>query len=244
MKTISEFIGGAQTLLPLDYEIQDCFPELLSCEHRSFLHHLRVREHLPQGSFIHRQKTGRPYGGDRKYFRAFLAKAFFDLESTKQLISRLRTDANLRYLCGFEGTRGLSEATFSTRFALLAKSGLLQKVHEIMAAEALKDKLVGHVSRDSTAIETRERPVIRKEDAEMQEKPQKKRGRPKKGEERPKELTEIEKQVDRSSEESLAALNKEAAWGGKKNSSGNTHYWKGGKLHLDVTDNGLPVTAL
>ena len=78
----------------------------------------------------------------------------------------------------------------------------------------------------------------------MQEKPQKKRGRPKKGEERPKELTEIEKQVDRSSEESLAALNKEAAWGGKKNSSGNTHYWKGGKLHLDVTDNGLPVTAL
>ena len=60
----------------------------------------------------------------------------------------------------------------------------------------------------------------------------------------PKSLLKIEKQVDRSSEESLAALNKEAAWGGKKKSSGNTHYWKGGKLHLDVTDNGLPVTAL
>ena len=245
MKTISEIIGGAQILLPLEYELQDCFPELLNYEHRSFLHHLRVIEgHLPQGAFIHGQKTGRPYGGDRKYFRAFLAKAFFGLESTKNLISRLHADMNLRYLCGFESNRGLSEATFSTRFALLAKSELANKVHKVIVVETLKDELVGHVSRDSTAIETRERPVNRKKDTEMQEKPRKKRGRPKKGEEQPKKLTEIEKQVNRSSEESLAALNKEAAWGGKKNSSGKTHYWKGGKLHLDVTDNGLPVTAL
>ena len=84
MKTISEIIGGAQTLLPLDYELQDCFPELLNCEHLSFLHHLRViEEHLPQESFIHTQRTGHPYGGDRKYFRAFLAKAFLGLVSTK-----------------------------------------------------------------------------------------------------------------------------------------------------------------
>ena len=245
MKTISEIIGGAQALLPLEYELQDCFPELLNYEHRSFLHHLRVmEEHLPPDSFIHGQKTGRPYGGDRKYFRAFLAKAFLRLESSKDLIGRLRSDGNLRYLCGFESNSGLSEATFSTRFALLAKSGLANKAHKTMVIETLKDKLVGHVSRDSAAIETRERPVNRKKDTEMQEKPRKKRGRPKKGEEQPKELTEIEKQVDRSSEESLAILNKEAAWGGKKNSSGNIHYWKGGKLHLDVTDNGLPVTAL
>ena len=40
-----------------------------------------------------------------------------------------------------------------------------------MAAEALKDKLVGRVSRDSTAIETRERPVNRKKDAETQPPP-------------------------------------------------------------------------
>ena len=38
MKTISEIIGGAQALLPLEYELQDCFPELLNYEHRSFLH--------------------------------------------------------------------------------------------------------------------------------------------------------------------------------------------------------------
>ena len=64
MKTISEIIGGAQALLPLEYELQDC-------ENRFFLHHLRVRGHLQQGSFIHGQRTGRPYGGDKKYFRVF-----------------------------------------------------------------------------------------------------------------------------------------------------------------------------
>ena len=51
---LSEIIGEVQTLPPLEYELQDCFPELLNCEHRSFLHHLRVIEgHLPQGAFIH-----------------------------------------------------------------------------------------------------------------------------------------------------------------------------------------------
>ena len=100
------------------------------------------------------------------------------------------------------------------------------------------------MSRDSTAIETRERPVNRKKNTEMKKNPERSRDDPRRERSSPKSLLKIEKQVNRGSEESLAALNKEAAWGGKKNSSGNTHYWKGGKLHLDVTDNGLPVTAL
>jgi len=39
-------------------------------------------------------------------------------------------------------------------------------------------------------------------------------------------------------------MNKSCAWGAKKNSQGNMSYWKGYKLHLDVTDLGIPVTAL
>ena len=58
-----------------------------------------------------------------------------------------------------------------------------------MVVETYEDKLVGYVSRDSMAIETRERPVNRKKDTEMKENPRKKRGRPKKGVEQPKELT-------------------------------------------------------
>ncbi len=47
-----------------------------------------------------------------------------------------------------------------------------------------------------------------------------------------------------SASAALDLLNKEAAWGGKRNSAGNPMYWKGFKLHLDVTDCGLPVTAI
>jgi len=40
------------------------------------------------------------------------------------------------------------------------------------------------------------------------------------------------------------ALNTDCAWGCKKNSLGNVSFWKGYKLHLDVTEMGIPVTAI
>jgi len=42
----------------------------------------------------------------------------------------------------------------------------------------------------------------------------------------------------------LRELETDCAWGCKKNSQGNVSYWKGYKLHLDVTDLGIPVTAI
>jgi IS5 family transposase len=43
---------------------------------------------------------------------------------------------------------------------------------------------------------------------------------------------------------SLDGIDKECAWGCKKNSEGNVSFWKGYKLHLDVSDTGFPLTAL
>ena len=54
----------------------------------------------------------------------------------------------------------------------------------------LGDHLVGHVSRDATAIEARERPAPKP----RAEKP-KRRGRPRKGEERPRALRRVERQL-------------------------------------------------
>lgn len=39
-------------------------------------------------------------------------------------------------------------------------------------------------------------------------------------------------------------LDSACAWGCKKNSQGKKQYWKGYKLHLDVTDLEIPVTAI
>jgi hypothetical protein len=100
---------------------------------------------------------------------------------------------------------------------------------------------VGHISRDSTAIEGREKPVKKA----VKERPApKKRGRPAKGEHRePKEQTRLERQRDQSAEEALRELPVYCDCGTKKNSKGFKESWIGYKLHADVNDCGLPVSV-
>ena len=49
------------------------------------------------------------------------------------------------------------ESTFSRAFAEFATMELPQFVHEALIRETQKDRLIGHISRDSTAVEARER---------------------------------------------------------------------------------------
>ena len=44
--------------------------------------------------------------------------------------------------------------------------------------------------------------------------------------------------------EMLADLPTQCDIGGKKNSQGNTEYWRGYKLHLDVADGQIPISAV
>ena len=55
----------------------------------------------------------------------------------------------------------------------------------------MQEQLVGHVSRDATAIEGREQPTAK---PKQPAKPKRKRGRPRKGEERPKEPSRLQRQ--------------------------------------------------
>ena len=73
----------------------------------------------------------------------------------------------------------------------------------------------------------------------------KKKGRPPKGQEKPiQEPTRIEKQKNMTLTEMIADLPKECGKGGKKDSKGNTMYWTGYKLHLDVVCGCIPVSAI
>ena len=61
---------------------------------------------------------GRPAKDRVALARAFLAKAMFDLPTTRDLIERLEVDSMLRRLCGWSSERAVpSEATFSRAFA-------------------------------------------------------------------------------------------------------------------------------
>lgn len=190
--------------------------------------------------------VGRPPVNRDALARSFIAKAILNIPTTVGLIDRLKVDQVLRRLCGFGG-RIPSEGTFSNAFSEFANLGLADLIHGTLVWEMYDGKLVGHVSRDSTAINGREKPA-KKASSEIIGAdvvlPQKK-GRPKKDEPRPlKEPTRLERQVNMNVSEMLADLPKGCDVGGKKNSKGNPEWWIGYKLHLDVDDSGIPLTSL
>lgn len=185
---------------------------------------------------------GRPLKDRHALAKAFVAKAVINLQQTNMLIERLAVDRQLRRLCGWERAGQVpSESTFSRAFAEFAQSQLPSRVHAALIERTHKDRLVGHISRDATAIEAREKPVK----VEAPEAPKRKRGRPKKGEVvEKKEPRRLERQADMSLAEMLSDLPKHCAVGTKRNSKGHTTSWTGYKLHLDVADGDIPVSGL
>ena len=177
---------------------------------------------------------------------AFLAKAVLGLLTTRALIERLQADSKLRRLCGFDLRFALpSEATFSRAFAEFAASELMQRVHARMIEDTLGKHLIGHISRDSTAIEAREA-IAKTDKAEVTPaKPKHRRGRPQKGEVRPPpEPSALERQRSQTLAQMLAEIDTACATGTKKNAQGYKISWKGYKLHLDTACCGVPISAV
>lgn len=187
---------------------------------------------------------GRPVEDRHALARAFVAKAVLDLPTTSGLIERLAVDRTLRRLCGWERASEVpSESTFSRTFAEFSDSSLPSRVHEALIKKAYKDQIVGHISRDATAIEAREKPV--KTLPAVAATPKRKRGRPKKGEVvTEKEPRRLERQVGQTLAEMLADLPTCCNVGTKKNAKGYKTIWIGYKLHIDTADGDVPVTCL
>jgi hypothetical protein len=187
---------------------------------------------------------GRPTDNRLSIFKAFVAKTVFNIPTTKGLREQVISSPSLRRLCGWEHVGTVpSEATFSRAFAEFSKAGILPQIHEAIIREHVKEeKLVGHISRDSTAIKGRER-ACRKNAPKKKAKG--KRGRPVKGDERPAPPPRrLELQPFRTLEENLADLPSRCDWGTKRDSHGKKMSWKGYKLHVDCMDGGVPVSAI
>ena len=195
-----------------------------------------------------RAHTGRPAKDRAALAMAFAAKAVLNLPTTRDLIGRLRADPALRQLCGWQSQRSLPhESKFSRAFAEFASTQLPQQLHEAVVKTTQGQRLIGHIARDSTAIAVREhfpdRPVAKK-------KRKGKRGRRKgvtdeqlraKASQRG---TRLQRQRHQEIKEMLAGLSTECSLGVKKGSQGHQHYWRGYKLHLDVADGQVPISAI
>ena len=177
--------------------------------------------------------------------KAFIAKSVYNLETTDILIEYLKGCKNLRRLCGWESRYSVpSKSTFSRAFSAFSQNQLAQNIHEAMIKTHYGSKLAGHVSRDATAIEVREKPA-KKIKSDMPPMPKRKPGRPRKDEKLPaKPPKRLDLQPTRSLEENLNDLPARCDVGTKINSNGHKTSWIGYKLHLDSVDGDIPVSAV
>lgn len=219
-------------------------------------------EMIPLARFIPSSKgwIGRPSKDRYAIASAFVAKAVYGFTTTAQLLERLAQDAQLRKICGWNLARQVPhECTFSRAFAEFAQMQLPQFVHETLIRETQKDRLIGHIARDSTAIEARERfPEAEqpKEAKAVSSSGAKKRGA-KKGSRgphkrwkggkplpTPKDDTRLHRQRTMGLPEMLKDLPQDCSIGVKTSSKGHQQYWRGYKLHLDVANGQIPISAL
>jgi hypothetical protein len=174
--------------------------------------------------------------------RAFIAKAVYNMNTTRELIDRLKISPALRRICGWQKACDIPhESSFSRAFKEFSESGVIQKAHENIIKDHLGEKIIGHISRDSTSIDAREKPA-RKNTKDL--KPKKKRGRPGKGEIRVKEPTRLERQQSMGTKEMLEDLPKICDVGTKMNSKGYKKSWVGYKLHIDAADGHIPISCV
>ena len=134
---------------------------------------IRIEQWVPERFRV----PGRPPKDRAAIARAFVAKAVYDMPTTRVLLDRLDTDVPLRRLCGWEKRSEVpSESVFSRAFAEFAHTQLPERVHEAIGPCHAPRPVGGpSVARDSTAIEAREKPAPTDKAPPP---PKRKRGRP------------------------------------------------------------------
>lgn len=228
-----------QTLFPY---LDECLPSPLTEQEKRLVKILElvcIEKHVPQNAS--RQWLGRPIKEREAIARSFVAKAILKCQHTSSLRQQLLSSPSLRAICGFARRMDVpSESTFSRAFAEFSKASLGTLVHDALVKEHLSSELIGHVSRDSTAIVGREKPQKKVK----QPTPVRKRGGQPKADRKPAEPTRLEVQRGQSAKEAMALLPIVCDRGVKKNAKGYTETWNGFKLHIDVNDCGFPLSAV
>lgn len=211
-----------------------------------------------------RAATGRPAKDRAALATAFMAKAILNLPTTRDLIQRLHVDQALRQFCGWRSVSALPhESKFSRAFAEFATTELPQQLHEAVVAATQRERLIGHIARDSTAIPARERfPQTAAQKAAAKQAKQAKKAKKKDSKRKSKQgkakgtksvfakvkATDRGTRIQRQRYQKLECMLKDLPChcdiGVKRNSQGHEQYWSGYKLHLDVADGQVPISAV
>ena len=244
MNSLLQFLIGSFGPILQDQLVPALREELgpMSNHHEQFVRALAMLQ--LDGFVAVRHGRGRPRHDRASMARAFLAKAVFNVSTTRAILDRLRSDAVLRRLCGWEGVADIPDETvFSRAFAEFARSEFPQRVHAALVQRTQSERLVGHILRDSTAIAAREKAQPKPTPAAPA--PRRRSDRPAKSKS-PERMTRLERQCSTGMtlEQMLAELPRACDVGCKTNSKGSKYFWIGYKLHLDAADGQIPISCV
>jgi hypothetical protein len=239
LKTVSDFWKAVQ--LEFFPRVEEEIGPLTSNHKKliSILEMIQIQRFVRDGSY-----RGRPAKDRGKMARAFIAKVVLQLRYTIQLIDYLKSDKQLRLICGWDTAKEIpSESKFSRVFEEFAQMELPQRVHELFIQSAYEDQLILHVTKDSVPVEVRE---------SVAEKPNTPKAWKKKKRQRqgkaltPAPKTRIERQFsgEMSLDEMLQDLPKTCDHGTKTDAKGFKLTWKGYKLHAAIDDYCVPISVI
>ncbi|WP_428567052.1 MAG: transposase [Solidesulfovibrio sp. DCME] len=242
MRLLSRILGAIQgSLIPC---LEEKFGSLTDKQKKlvEIIELVRIEDHI---SDLPRFGRGRPSYSRAAIARAFIAKAVLNFPNTRALVEALQLMPSLRRICGFEEHKTIPhESVFSRAFSEFSLKGLPQNAHESLVRLHCSERLIGHISRDSTEINAREKPT--KKMNPPKPKKRRRRGRPINSKTKPKPKTKklLERQIEMTSDEARMTLPMACDIGAKSSSKGHFRRWIGYKLHIDSADGQIPISCI
>jgi hypothetical protein len=175
-----------------------------------------------------------------------LLKLHFRQPTMKETLLLLQENGNLRDILGISKVPSQSTASRLSKDVESIVNPAVLHGRVIQAyQEGMDNRMVGHLSIDSTIIQAREKPFVKKKEIS----PPKKKGRKKKGSPEEKEYrkqkarAELER-LDYLAEEILTSISRReirCSLTAKQNSKGMKQWFIGYKIHLATDDFGVPI---
>lgn len=245
--------SSLQSILFTHKDFSSCFfrnPTKRELEFRSYFHTtitLLATDERIQLSRYH--SVGRIGYDLLSIFGILILKLHYHIRTMKETLLLLQENMNLRDILDISQVP--SEASMSRLTRKIENIVSINTLHERLIGVYTQemDRIIGHLSIDSTTIEAREKPFRKPKPAQTEPTPPQKRGRKAKGSQEEQEYRErIAKEEEarvhylaESPEKSLSELEMRCSITAKQNSKGKKQWFIGYKAHIATDDFGVPI---
>jgi len=180
-----------------------------------------------------------------------LLKLHYRQPTMKETLLLLQENGNLRDILGISKVPSQASVSRLSRDveSIVNPAALHERVIQAYQ-EGMDNRMVGHLSIDSTIIEAREKPFVKKKEKKVsspKKKGRKKKGSPEEKEYREQKAREELERLEYLTEDfikSFCRLEMRCSLTAKQNSKGMKQWFIGYKIHLATDDFGVPIAYI